>query len=217
MEDKLTFILFLLVLIGVFYYIKNSRFCDPKKDVPSKPRFILTLQAIITGSLEPIVTKGNTMSLVMRNDQEVQFQPILEDAHGNVVTTLDIPPMWSVSDETLGTITAQEDGFGATFTPSGKTGTVQVNVLIDALPGEGEELLVGTADIQILAGKVAVIRLEGVLRDKALAQPAEPETPANPEPETPVDPEPEVPVQDPVQEPGNGDAQDPQTPVQDPQ
>lgn len=209
MEDKLIFILFLLALIGVFFYIENSRFCDPKNDVPSKPRFVLTLRAIITGSLEPIVTKGNTMSLVMRNDQEVQFQPILEDAHGNVVTALDTPPIWSVSDESLGTVTTQEDGFGATFTPTGKMGTVQVNVLIDALPGEGEEALVGTADIQILPGKVSVIRLEGALRDKAPAQPAEPETP--------VDPEPEAPVQDPVQEPGNGDAQDPQAPVQDPQ
>ena len=208
MEDNLAFIVFLLVLIGVFFYIENFRLCGPEKDKPSKPRLFLTLRAIITGNSDPIVTKGSIMSLVMRNDQEVQFQPILEDAHGNVVTTLDTPPVWSVSDESLGTVTTQEDGFGATFTPTGKMGTVQVNVLIDALPGEGEEALVGTADIQILPGKVSVIRLEGALRDKAPAQPAEPETP--------VDPEPEAPVQDPVQDPGNGDAQDPQDPVQDP-
>lgn len=215
MEDKLAFIVFLLVLIGVFFYIENSRFCDSKNDVPSKPRFVLTLRAIITDSLEPIVTKGNIMSLVMRNDQEVQFQPILEDAHGNVVTTLDTPPIWSVSDESLGTVTAQEDGFGATFTPTGKMGNVQVNVLIDALPGEGEEALVGTADIQILPGKVSVIRLEGALRDKVPAQPVDPETPSDPQPEAPVnteEPAPETPV-DPVLEPGNNDAQDPQAPV----
>ena len=217
MVDKLVFIIFLLVLIGVFFYIEKSRLCGPKKDGPGKPRFVLKLRAIVTGNPEPIVTKGSLMSLVLRNDQEVQFQPILEDAHGNVVTTLDTPPVWSVSDESLGNVTAQEDGFGAVFTPTGKTGTVQVNVLIDALPGEGEEALVGTADIQILAGKVSVIRLEGALRDKVPAQPVNPETPSDPQPEAPVDteePAPETPV-DPVPEPGNNDAQDPQAPVQD--
>lgn len=131
--------------------------------------------------------QGVHMSTVVRSDQVVTFKPVFEDAFGNVADELGSTPVWSVSDESIGTLAVSENGMEAVFTPTGKKGTTQVSLLVDADPSAAEEELIGTADLQVLSGKAVSIKLAGVLSDR----PAAPvETPA-PTPAPTVEPTPE--------------------------
>ena len=148
------------------------------------------------------------MSLIIRNDQEISFNLLFEDNYGNVVTQLGSVPNWTISDAELATIEASEDGMSAVFKSTGKVGSVQVNVSVDADPEEGVEQLLGQAEVTVLSGKARVVRLSGVISNvvPVVVEP-EPETPAEPEqpanPETPVDPtQPETPAEP---APGNGE------------
>ena len=156
------------------------------------------------------------MSLIIRNDQEISFNLLFEDNYGNVVTQLGSVPNWTISDAELASIEASEDGMSAVFKSTGKVGSVQVNVSVDADPEEGVEQLLGQAEVTVLSGKARVVRLSGVISNvvPVVVEP-KPETPVEPEPETPVEPEqpanPETPV-DPTQPetpaepaPGNGE------------
>ena len=195
------FIYVILLLVGKFY------------EGPAKPKLSLTMLLTVS---DGTTYKGNHMSLIIRNDQEISFNLLFEDTYGNVVTQLGSVPQWTISDAELASIEASEDGMSAVFKSTGKVGSVQVNVSVDADPEEGVEQLLGQAEVTVLSGKASVIRLSGVISNvvPVVVQP-EPETPAEPEPETPVEPEqpanPETPV-DPTQPetpaepaPGNGE------------
>ena len=131
--------------------------------------------------------EGVSMTIVARNDQVVTFKVNFRDSFGNIVDLLGSVPVWSVSDNTLGTLTTSDDGLQAVFTPSGIKGNVQVAVLVDADPGAAEESLVGTADITILSGKATVVQLEGILSDRQPATPAPTEAPAPTEEPAPTE------------------------------
>lgn len=195
------FIYVILLLVGKFY------------EGPAKPKLSLTMLLTVS---DGTTYKGNHMSLIIRNDQEISFNLLFEDNYGNVVTQLGSVPNWTISDAELATIEASEDGMSAVFKSTGKVGSVQVNVSVDADPEEGVEQLLGQAEVTVLSGKARVVRLSGVISNvvPVVVQP-EPETPAEPKPETPVEPEqpanPETPV-DPTQPttpaepaPGNGE------------
>ena len=195
------FIYVILLLVGKFY------------EGPAKPKLSLTMLLTVS---DGTTYKGNHMSLIIRNDQEISFNLLFEDNYGNVVTQLGSVPNWTISDAELASIEASEDGMSAVFKSTGKVGSVQVNVSVDADPEEGVEQLLGQAEVTVLSGKARVVRLSGVISNvvPVVVQP-EPETPAEPEPETPVEPEqpanPETPV-DPTQPmkpaepaPGNGE------------
>ena len=195
------FIYVILLLVGKFY------------EGPAKPKLSLTMLLTVS---DGTTYKGNHMSLIIRNDQEISFNLLFEDNYGNVVTQLGSVPNWTISDAELATIEASEDGMSAVFKSTGKVGSVQVNVSVDADPEEGVEQLLGQAEVTVLSGKARVVRLSGVISNvvPVVVEP-EPETPAEPEPETPAEPEqpanPETPV-DPTQPvtpaepaPGNGE------------
>ena len=195
------FIYVILLLVGKFY------------EGPAKPKLSLTMLLTVS---DGTTYKGNHMSLIIRNDQEISFNLLFEDNYGNVVTQLGSVPNWTISDAELASIEASEDGMSAVFKSTGKVGSVQVNVSVDADPEEGVEQLLGQAEVTVLSGKARVVRLSGVISNvvPVVVEP-EPETPAEPEPETPVEPEqpvnPETPV-DPTQPmtpaepaPGNGE------------
>ncbi len=182
------FIYVILLLVGKFY------------EGPAKPKLSLTMLLTVS---DGTTYKGNHMSLIIRNDQEISFNLLFEDNYGNVVTQLGSVPNWTISDAELASIEASEDGMSAVFKSTGKVGSVQVNVSVDADPEEGVEQLLGQAEVTVLSGKARVVRLSGVISNvvPVVVEP-EPETPAEPKPETPVEPEqpanPETPV-DPTQ------------------
>ena len=186
------FIYVILLLVGKFY------------EGPAKPKLSLTMLLTVS---DGTTYKGNHMSLIIRNDQEISFNLLFEDNYGNVVTQLGSVPNWTISDAELASIEASEDGMSAVFKSTGKVGSVQVNVSVDADPEEGVEQLLGQAEVTVLSGKARVVRLSGVISNvvPVVVEP-EPETPAEPKPETPVEPEPETPAE--PEQPAN-----PETPV----
>ncbi len=187
------FIYVILLLVGKFY------------EGPAKPKLSLTMLLTVS---DGTTYKGNHMSLIIRNDQEISFNLLFEDNYGNVVTQLGSVPQWTISDAELATIEASDDGMSAVFKSTGKVGSVQVNVSVDADPEEGVEQLLGQAEVTVLSGKARVVRLSGVISNvvPVVVEP-EPETPVEPEqpanPETPVDPtQPTTPAEP---APGNGE------------
>lgn len=140
--------------------------------------------------------QGVHMSTVVRSDEIVTFQPVFEDAFGNVADQLGSAPVWSVSDESIGSLEVSEDGLVAVFTPTGKKGTTQIALLVDSDPGVDEEVLAGTAELTVLSGKATVVKLTGVLSDRPAATeaPVATEAPA----ETPAPTEAPVATEAPV-------------------
>lgn len=177
----------ILTVVAVILYVL---FIKPKScedsDCPSNPgtqRKPLRLKAFFSNGSAIQSVEGIEMSIVARNDQLITFRPVFEDAFGNAVDVLGSNPVWSLSNQDVAVLTVSEDGKEAVVTPTGATGTVQLNLLVDADPGEAEEPLVGIADIQIVAGKARIIKLTGLVSDKPVVEsPApQPEIPANPE------------------------------------
>ena len=141
------------------------------------------------------LVKGNQMSIVLRNDQQVGFALAFEDKYGNAVSDLGSVPAWSVSDAALAALEVSEDGLSATVKPLGPKGSVLLNVVVDADPEEAYEELLGQAEIAILAGKATVIRLSGVISDQSTPEvPAVPEVPEVPTPGEGQEPEQPQPV-----------------------
>lgn len=108
---------------------------------------------------------GLNMSIIARIDQKVTFAPVFKDAAGNQVSELGSVPTWSLSDSTLASIEVSEDGLQATVTPTGNTGVLEVNMVVDADPDADVEELVAKATITFKAGKAAFISLGGTVSD----------------------------------------------------
>lgn len=153
-----------------------------------------------------VIIKGNQMSIVMRNDQEVSFTLSFADKFGNPVTELGGVPAWSLSDDTLASLTVSEDGMSATVVPLGPKGSVLVNMLVDRDPDEDYEELAGQAEIAILSGKATVVRMSGVISDIPEAATPAPEPTPEPAPEPTPEPAPvEEPAPAPAEEPAPAD------------
>jgi len=60
---------------------------------------------------------------------------------------------WSSSDDTVLTVVAADDGMSAVATVTGVLGSAQVSVSADADMGEGVETLIGTLDVDVVAGQ----------------------------------------------------------------
>lgn len=104
---------------------------------------------------------------------------VAEDEFGNPTGALDGAPAWSMSDSTLGTVEASEDGMSATVKPSGKLGTCQLQVLAAA---QGKQIS-GSLELVMIAGDASQIVIQaGTAFDPTPAEP----TPSEPAPtETP--------------------------------
>ena len=81
------FIYVILLLVGKLY------------EGPAKPKLSLTMLLTVS---DGTTYKGNHMSLIIRNDQEISFNLLFEDNYGNVVTQLGSVPNWTISDAELG-------------------------------------------------------------------------------------------------------------------
>lgn len=88
--------------------------------------------------------------LLLTDTQKVvlNIQPV--DAKG-FPAKVDGAPLWSVSDESVGTLAVSEDGLTATFV-AGFPGVCQVVVSADADLGLGVQTISGVLDIQVEGG-----------------------------------------------------------------
>lgn len=73
--------------------------------------------------------------------------------------TLDGPPAWASSDETIATVVADEGGLSATLTAV-RPGTCDVTVTGDADLGEGTKPIVGTLAVSVTPGEAVQIDIE---------------------------------------------------------
>jgi hypothetical protein len=107
---------------------------------------------IAVGATEMIV-KATSPGIVVR------IKRVL-DAKGNEAQ-FQGPPAWASSNESVLSLTPSEDGMSATGTIAGPVGNAQISVRIDAdTSDEGVKELIGTSDVEVVAGEAATIELD---------------------------------------------------------
>ena len=124
---------------------------------------------------------GHDMQIILPVDKIATYAPAFEDKFGNKDVVFGSVPAWSLSDATLGTIAASPDGMTATLTPSGKEGTAQVQLSVDADVGEGVTNVTATGEVKFVAGSLFTISLNPTVGDAPFPAPADP-APADPAP-----------------------------------
>jgi hypothetical protein len=107
------------------------------------------------------------MSLVLTDIQEVTLSVAPVSAAGNPAP-VEGPPVWSVSDPTVGAVTVAADGLSAKFVTTGKLGLCQVNVSADADLGPGVKTITGVLEVEVVASEAANLGVTaGTPADKA--------------------------------------------------
>jgi hypothetical protein len=100
-----------------------------------------------------ITITGDRMAYTLPVDHEVEVQVAYVDAKGNPAV-VDGDPVWSSSDETIITVTADTtNAMQAMVTPVGPIGNAQVKVEADADLGAGTKSLITLMDVTIVAGE----------------------------------------------------------------
>ena len=94
------------------------------------------------------------------------------DKFGNPAA-VDGIPVWESTDEAIAAVMPSADGLSCTVVSTGKIGTVQVNVRLDADLGDGVQELAGLALLDVTAGQASAIAL-------LVSEDFDPETPADP-------------------------------------
>ena len=98
------------------------------------------------------------MALILTDEQKVSLsiQPVT--SAGNPAK-VDGVPVWSVSDETVLTLTVAEDGLSAVATVTGTLGASQVSVKADADLGEGIKEIAAVLDVSVVASQAASLSI----------------------------------------------------------
>lgn len=96
--------------------------------------------------------------IILTDVQKVRLAIKPVSAAGNPAE-IDGTPAWVVSDDTLGSLTVDEDGLGAEFVTSGLLGTCQVSVTADADLGDGMREISGVLDIEIHASEAVSLSI----------------------------------------------------------
>ena len=69
-------------------------------------------------------------------------------------------PEWSVSDPAILSVTPSVDGLSATVKAIGPLGSCQVSNTADADLGEGTKPIIGTLDVNVVAGEAVAAVIE---------------------------------------------------------
>ncbi len=77
---------------------------------------------------------------------------VLKDKAGADVTP-DAPPVWTLGDPTIASITVAADGLSASFAPLA-VGVTTVNVSLDAEIGTGEREMLLSGELEVTAGDI---------------------------------------------------------------
>ena len=93
--------------------------------------------------------------------QQVTASLVFKDRKGNVVANpeMDGVPAWTTSDETVATVVPSADGLSALIV-AGAPGSGRVVAQVDVDLGEGQNLLIGTLDVNVTPGAASVVALE---------------------------------------------------------
>jgi hypothetical protein len=97
--------------------------------------------------------------MVLKDTEQVVLSVVPVDAKGNAAP-VDGAPVWGSSDPAVATVTAAADGLSATVAAVGPLGKTQISVTADADLGEGLESIVGTLEIEVVAGKAVSLSIK---------------------------------------------------------
>lgn len=131
--------------------IDSSCFEPTKKYKRKKPKFIFN--ALYRINNQTILMEDIKM-VILTDTQKVSLSVNPVSAKGNVAL-LDEAPVWEVSDPAVLSLLVAEDGLSATVFAVGPVGIAQVVVRGDADLGEGVTEIVGTLDVEVVAGSAA--------------------------------------------------------------
>jgi hypothetical protein len=119
---------------------------------------------------------------------------VLKDKFGNDAS-VDGAPVWASTNPDIATVTPSADGLSCTLVSSGRMGTAEVTVDLDADLGEGVRSLMGSALVDVVSGEVSAVAL-------LLSEDFDPEVPGDePADEEPVDDDEDAPVEEDGDEP----------------
>lgn len=99
-------------------------------------------------------------ALILTDSQQVAFSIKVTDKKGNPASVEGVPE-WASSDDTILTVEAAADGLSAVAKAAGPLGTAQVSVTADADLGTGVTSIIGTQDVEVVAGAAVAIALTG--------------------------------------------------------
>jgi len=83
---------------------------------------------------------------------------VLKDKFGNDAS-VDGAPVWASTNPDIATVTPSADGLSCTLVSSGRMGTAEVTVDLDADLGEGVRSLAGSALVDVVSGEVSAVAL----------------------------------------------------------
>ncbi len=92
----------------------------------------------------------------LKVSQSLPLEVIAEDKFDNVTQALDEAPVFSLTDDSLGSLKVDESGLKAVFKPSGKLGELEVHV---AGKADGKEVF-GKLSLSLLPGDAVEIVLK---------------------------------------------------------
>lgn len=98
------------------------------------------------------------MGLILSDSQKFDATVGFVDKKGQPAK-VDGVPSWTVSDPTILSVEPAADGMSATVKAIGPLGTSQVSVTADADLGEGVRNVVGTLDVEVVAGEAVAANI----------------------------------------------------------
>jgi len=102
---------------------------------------------------------GDPIMQIIKDTQKIPFTVSFVDSKGNPAAVEN--PQANVGDATVLGVTLDPQGDDAskvsgTVSALGPLGSTQLSVTVDSLVGDGEQQLVATADVQVVAGQAVV-------------------------------------------------------------
>lgn len=118
--------------------------------------------------------KRKVSSMFLAADKKLPLSLEIKDKAGNPAK-VDGKPVFSLSDDSAGSLEVAEDGMSAVFTPAGKAVALKIQAKADADLGEGVKEIVGELDVEVLSGEAVFV---GIVAGEPLPiAPAEPVPP----------------------------------------
>ncbi len=90
--------------------------------------------------------------------QKAPLSIAIQDKAGNPAK-VDGAPVWSLTDPSLGTLVASDDGMSAELTPTGPLGSAVIQVNADADLGEGVKTILGELPVTFVGGEAISISI----------------------------------------------------------
>jgi len=97
------------------------------------------------------------MAIQLTDVQKVALSISAVDAAGNPAPIENAT--WQSSNPAVLSVTASTDGLSAVATTAGQLGTAQVQVSVDARIGEGEVVLQGVLDVEVIASEATALNV----------------------------------------------------------